>query len=167
MQKDRLKLALLILPLIFIITLSLSNNPVTSGEMISSPTTSPILERDFHLSENPQNVQAPVLHNPDDTDNMYALRDYQISVFVTDPAGYADIYIVQLLLYDNARSTNIWTINYYEDTDTFSKHAAGGTYINLQTGSCSTNKTGNNIVITFAFSLDWTHPDVANVDIQP
>lgn len=166
MQITRLKVVVLILSLSFLIALSLSNNSVTFDEMISSPTTSPILERDFHLSENPQNVQAPVLHNPDDTDNMYALRNYQISVFVSDPAGYAEIYIVQLSLYDNARDTNIWTINYNEDTDAFTKFAAGGSYIYLQLGSCSTNKTGNNIFITFAFSLDWTHPDVADVDIE-
>ncbi|MHA2351384.1 MAG: hypothetical protein ACXADL_17340, partial [Candidatus Thorarchaeota archaeon] len=108
---------------------------------------------------------APVLTNPDDTDFMYAkLRYYVITSNVSDPQGYADIHYIELSLWDNTRSTEIWRIRFNESTNTFSIQL-GSDNITLAAWS-SYSKIGNEIDITWVIKIDWDHIDLSNIDVR-
>ncbi|MHA1905250.1 MAG: hypothetical protein ACW977_14955, partial [Candidatus Thorarchaeota archaeon] len=113
----------------------------------------------------PTNDTAPVLTNPDDTDFMYAkLRYYVITSNVSDPQGYADIHYIELSLWDNTRSTEIWRIRFNESTNTFSIQL-GSDNITLAAWS-SYSKIGNEIDITWVIKIDWDHIDLSNIDVR-
>ncbi|UCE11211.1 MAG: hypothetical protein JSW61_04550 [Candidatus Thorarchaeota archaeon] len=129
------------------------------------PITGICPEKHHELSFNPVNDQAPVLQNPDDTDNMYAqLRDYQITAYVSVPDGYQAIEYIELSLYDNNRITEYWKVKYDENLNTFSEVGSSGN-IALQTGSCSATRSGNDIDATFVLRIDWYHLASADVDV--
>ncbi|TET06654.1 MAG: hypothetical protein E3J86_14760 [Candidatus Thorarchaeota archaeon] len=112
----------------------------------------------------PVNDSAPVLTNPDDTDFMYArLRFYVITSNVSDAQGYADVDYVELSLWDNTRSNEVWRIRYTESTNAFTIEL-GAANITL-TGS-SYVKSLNDIDITWVLKIDWDHIDLSNVDVR-
>ena len=113
----------------------------------------------------PANAAAPALINPDDTDFMFArLRFYIITSNVSDAQGYVDIDYVELSLWDNSRSVEIWRIRFTNSTNTFSIEA-GSAYIQLGSG-CTYTKTGFDIDITWSIKIDWDHQDRSNVDFK-
>jgi hypothetical protein len=96
---------------------------------------------------------------------MYAkLRYYVITSNVSDPQGYADIHYIELSLWDNTRSTEIWRIRFNESTNTFSIQL-GSDNITLAAWS-SYSKIGNEIDITWVIKIDWDHIDLSNIDVR-
>jgi len=84
----------------------------------------------------PVNDQTPTLDNADDTDNMYAqYREYQMTVYVSDADGFADIDYLEVSLWDDGQSTEYFRFRYDEDTDTFTEEYDSGTVVSLNTGS--------------------------------
>nr|KXH74456.1 MAG: hypothetical protein AM325_16600 [Candidatus Thorarchaeota archaeon SMTZ1-45] len=115
----------------------------------------------------PTNRQAPVLVNPDDTDNMYAqYREYQITVFVSDQNGFADIGYLEIELWDDANTTEYCAFRYDEDTNTFSEVYDAGTYVALNTGGSTAIRSGDDIDATFNFTIDWDFPDSSDLDVR-
>jgi hypothetical protein len=113
----------------------------------------------------PVNDAIPVLKNPDDSSFMYArLKFYIITSNVSDLQGYSDIDYVELSLWDNSRSLEIWRVRYTQSTDTFTIEL-GLSYIQLSSGS-SYLKNGNDLDITWLIKIDWDHPDLSNVDVR-
>jgi len=113
----------------------------------------------------PVNDAIPVLVNPDDSSFMYArLKFYIITSNVSDLQGYADIDYIELSLWDNARSLEVWRVRYTQSTNTFTIEQ-GSSYIQLSSGS-SFIKTGNDIDITWLIKIDWDHSDLSNIDIR-
>ncbi|MBN2230047.1 MAG: hypothetical protein JW779_10715 [Candidatus Thorarchaeota archaeon] len=113
----------------------------------------------------PVNDNVPVLVNPDDSNYMFArLRFYIITSNVSDLQGYSDIDFVELSLWNNARSSEIWRIRFTESTNTFSIES-GSDYIELSTGS-SYVKSGNNLDIIWLIKIDWDHLDLSNIDLR-
>ncbi|MHA2433968.1 MAG: hypothetical protein ACXADO_12120, partial [Candidatus Thorarchaeota archaeon] len=114
----------------------------------------------------PSNDQAPTLENPDDTDNMYArYKNYQISVNVSHPSGFANIDTVNLSLWDNTQTTEYWAVSFDEDTETFTEHDPNG-YITLSTSASLNWSSGNDLDIMFVLNITWTHPDISDVDAE-
>ncbi|MHA2198225.1 MAG: hypothetical protein ACXABN_00005 [Candidatus Thorarchaeota archaeon] len=112
----------------------------------------------------PVNDTAPVLTNPDDTDFMYAkLRYYVITSNVSDAQGYDNINYVELSLWDNSRSIEVWRIRYTELTNSFTIESGSA---NIAMLVSSYVKTGNNIDITWVIKIDWDHLDLSNVDLR-
>ncbi|GAG82559.1 unnamed protein product, partial [marine sediment metagenome] len=112
----------------------------------------------------PVNDATPVLTNPDNSDYMFAkLRFYFITSNVSDAQGYSDIDYIELSLWDNSRSTEIWRIRYTESTNAFSIEL-GPAYITLSGSSFS--KSGFDIDITWSIKIDWDHQDLSNIDIR-
>ena len=114
------------------------------------------------MGATPENDQAPVCTNLDDTDNLYArYRIYNFSVSVTDADGAEDIDYVEL------NSTYLfesyWAVRYTESDNSFSE-TDGASYIEL-TGSVY-SKVGNNLDIWFGIKIEWAHPDVSNYDLE-
>jgi len=119
-----------------------------------------VLLHTWTVSYAPANDQEPTLDNPTDTDNMYAqYQEYQVTVYVSDQNGYADIAYLEIDLYDNTQTTRYCTFRYDEDTNTFTKEYDAGTYISLNTGSSTAIRSGNDINATFFFTIDWDFPD--------
>jgi len=113
----------------------------------------------------PANDQAPTLDNPSDTDNMYAqYQEYQVTVYVSDQNGYADIDYLEIGLWDNTRATEYCRFRYDEDTNTFTEEYDAGTYVTLNTGSSTATESGNDIDATFYFTIDWDFPDSTDLD---
>ena len=115
----------------------------------------------------PVNDQTPTLDNADDTDNMYAqYREYQLTVYVSDADGYADIDYLEVSLWDNGQSTEYFRFRYDEDTDTFTEEYDSGSVVSLNTGSSSATEAGNDIDATFYFTIDWDHADLTDIDTE-
>ncbi|MHA2380634.1 MAG: hypothetical protein ACXADS_15265, partial [Candidatus Thorarchaeota archaeon] len=115
----------------------------------------------------PLNDQKPTVSNIDDGTFMYArAREYQITAFVSDQDGYADIQTMHLSLYSNDRLTLYWTVQYDEDADSFAEYSDPSDYITLNTASSSAAKAGNDIDITFNVAIEWDHPDIVDSDAQ-
>jgi len=111
--------------------------------------------------------QAPTLDNPSDSDNMYAqYLEYQVTVYVSDQNGFADIDYLEIGLWDNTQATEYCRFRYDEDTNTFSEEYDGGTYVSLNTGSSSATESGNDIDATFYFTVDWDFPDATDLDAR-
>ena len=112
----------------------------------------------------PVNAATPVLTNPDNSDYMFAkLRFYIITSNVSDAQGYSDIVYIELSLWDNSRSTEIWRLRYTESTNAFSIEV-GSAYIQLSGSSYL--KSGYDIDITWSIKIDWDHQDLSNIDIR-
>ena len=115
----------------------------------------------------PTSEQAPILVNADDTDNMYAqYREYQMTVYVSDQNGYADIDYLEVGLWDDSQTTEFWRFRYDEDTDTFIEEYDSGTVVVLNTIGSSVVVGGYDINATFYFTVDWDHPDVSETDAK-
>ena len=113
----------------------------------------------------PVNDTAPVLTNPDDSTFMFArLKYYIITSNVSDEQGYADISYVELSLWDNTRTTEVWRIRYTEATNAFTVEV-GSEYITLAAWS-SYSKSVNDIDITWIIKIDWDHADFSNIDVR-
>ncbi len=111
--------------------------------------------------------QIPYLNNPTDTDNMYAqYAEYQVSVYVSDQNGFADIDFLEIGLWDDTRATEFCRFRYDEDTSVFSEQFDGGNFVTLNTGSSSATKSGNDIDATFFFTIDWDFPDSTDIDAR-
>ncbi|MFW9805969.1 MAG: hypothetical protein ACFFFK_04510, partial [Candidatus Thorarchaeota archaeon] len=109
--------------------------------------------------------QAPTLGNPSDTDNMYAqYLEYQVTVYVSDQNGFADITYLEIGLWDNTQTTEYCRFRYNEDTNTFTEEYDAGTYVSLNTGSSTATESGNDIDATFYFTIDWDFPDSTDLD---
>ncbi len=119
------------------------------------------------VSYSPVNDQSPTLDNPTDTDNMYAqYQEYQITAYVSDQNGFADISYLEIGFWDNAQTTEYCRFRYNEDTNTFTEEYDGGTYVSLNTGSSSATESGNDIDATFYFTIDWDFPDSTDIDAR-
>jgi hypothetical protein len=109
--------------------------------------------------------QAPTLDNPSDTDNMYAqYLEYQVTVYVSDQNGFADIDYLEIGLWNNTQTTEYCRFRYDEDTNTFTEEYDAGTYVSLNTGSSTATESGNDIDATFYFTVDWDFPDSTDLD---
>ncbi|MFX1603297.1 MAG: hypothetical protein ACFFCK_07410, partial [Promethearchaeota archaeon] len=115
----------------------------------------------------PQNVASPTVSNIDDGSYLYGrYRDYQITVYVNDTDGFADIDYVELTLTSDDTLTEYWTIRYDEDTGIFSETADPGNYVTLNVGSSSVSKSGSDVNVTFHVAVNWDHPVVADTDAK-
>ncbi len=115
----------------------------------------------------PVNDQAPSLDNPSDTDNMYGqYLEYQVTVYVSDQNGFADIDYLEIGLWDNTQTTEYCRFRYDEDMNTFTEQYDGGTYVSLNTGSSTATESGNDIDATFYFTVDWDFPDSTDLDAK-
>ena len=115
----------------------------------------------------PVNDQAPTLDNPTDTDNLYAQYiKYQITVYVSDTDGFADIDYLEIGLWDNGRSTEYVRFRYDEDTDTFSEVYDSGTVATIDAGSSTATESGNDIDATFYITVDIDFPDTSDLDAK-
>ncbi|NHJ12962.1 MAG: hypothetical protein EAX95_04760 [Candidatus Thorarchaeota archaeon] len=113
----------------------------------------------------PVNDAPPTLTNPDNTDFMYArLRYYVITSNVSDAQGYANIVYIELSLWDNTRSIEVWRVRFTEDTNAFSVQF-GADNITLAAWS-SYVKNGNDIDIIWVIKIEWDHAALSNVDIR-
>jgi hypothetical protein len=113
----------------------------------------------------PVNDTAPNLTNPDDTDNMYArYKFYIITSSVSDADGYNDIDYVELTLYDDSRTTPVWTVRYIVSGGIFSI-VSGDAYINMSASSFAVG-AGNNLDVTWYIKIDWDHSDLIDVDMR-
>ena len=113
----------------------------------------------------PVNDSAPNLSNPDDTDNLYARYNYYIiTSSVSDADGYNDIDYIELTLYDNSRTTPVWTVRYTVSGDIFTVEL-GGTYITLSTSSFAVG-FGNDLDVTWYIKIGWDHLDLTDVDMK-
>ncbi|MHA3965081.1 MAG: beta strand repeat-containing protein, partial [Candidatus Thorarchaeota archaeon SMTZ1-45] len=113
----------------------------------------------------PVNDVAPVLVNPDDSTYMYARYNYYIITSnVSDADGYTDIEYVELTLYDDSRSSSIWTVRYTVASDTFTIEL-GSSYIILKASSFALG-SGNDLDITWYIKIDWDHSDLVNIDTR-
>jgi len=115
----------------------------------------------------PANDQTPTLDNPSDTDNMYAqYLEYQVTVYVSDQNGYADIDYLEIGLWDNTQTTEYCRFRYDEDTNAFTEEYDIGTAVSLNTGSSTATEAGNDIDATFYFTVDWDFPDSTDLDAR-
>jgi len=115
----------------------------------------------------PQNVASPTVSNIDDGSYLYGrYKDYQITVYVNDTDGFADIDYVELTLTSDDTLTEYWTIRYDEDTGIFSETADPGNYVSLNAGSSSASKSGSEVNVTFHVAINWDHPVVADTDAK-
>jgi hypothetical protein len=113
----------------------------------------------------PVNDQAPTLDNPSDTDNMYAkLKNYQITVYVSDTNGYADVEYLEIELWDNTRTTEYWCGRYNESANYFNEMYDAGSMVDLDSVSSSATKSGNDIDATFHILIDWDFTDSIDLD---
>ncbi|MFW9912574.1 MAG: hypothetical protein ACFFEU_08880 [Candidatus Thorarchaeota archaeon] len=113
----------------------------------------------------PFNNGAPILVNPDDTDNLYSrLRPYFIKSSFVDYDGYADIDYVELSLWDNSRLFEVWRVRYTTATNAFSIEA-GVEYIHLSSSSTYL-EIGAQLNVTWKIKIDWDHFDLQNVDVR-
>jgi len=115
----------------------------------------------------PVNDQAPTSSNLDKTDYLFAqYREYQITAYVSDADGYADIDYLEIGIWDNSRSSEYYRIRYDEDTNTFSEEYDAGTMATLNTGSSSATESGNDIDATFYITIDWDFTDLTDCDLK-
>ncbi|MHA2386460.1 MAG: hypothetical protein ACXAEE_09660, partial [Candidatus Thorarchaeota archaeon] len=115
----------------------------------------------------PLNDQQPAVSNIDDGDSLYAkAREYLIAANVSDQDGFGDIHSMRLSLYSNDRLTLYWSIEYSEDTDSFTEFSDPSDYITLDTISSSALRAGNEIDITFQVGIEWNHPDITLSDVE-
>jgi hypothetical protein len=120
-----------------------------------------------NVSYAPANDQAPTLDNPTDTDNMYAqYQEYQVTVYVSDQNGFADIAYLEIGFWNDSQTTEYCRFRYDEDTNSFTEVFDGGTYVSLNTGSSSAVESGNDINATFYFTIDWDFPDSTDLDAR-
>ena len=118
-------------------------------------------------SYTPVNDQAPSLDNPSDADNMYAqYQEYQVTVYVSDQNGFADIDYLEIGFWDNTQTTEYCRFMYDEDTNIFTEEYDGGTYVSLNLGSSTAIESGNDINATFYFTIDWDFPDSTDLDAK-
>ena len=114
----------------------------------------------------PVNDVTPTIDNPDDTDNLYArYKWYYVAINVSDADGYADIDFAQIYIYLNDRSTYSFVLRFDEDTNTFSE-VDGVSYVELDVGTSSYAKSGNDLDITFVFKIEWAHADLTDTDTR-
>ncbi|MHA3964216.1 MAG: hypothetical protein AM325_011850, partial [Candidatus Thorarchaeota archaeon SMTZ1-45] len=115
----------------------------------------------------PANDQAPTLDNPSDTDNMYAqYLEYEVTVYVSDQNGFADIDYLEIGLWDDTQTTEYCRFRYDEDTNAFTEEYDAGTYVTLNTGSSTATESGNDIDATFYITVDWDFPDSTDLDAR-
>jgi len=139
----------------------------TSDDAVEADTwqVEGVLLHTWTPSYTPANDQAPTLDNPSDTDNMYAqYLEYQVTVYVSDQNGFADIDFLEIGLWDNTQTTEYCRFRYDEDTNAFSEEYDAGTYVTLNTGSSTATESGNDIDATFYFTIDWDFPDSTDLD---
>jgi len=118
------------------------------------------------LGSAPVNVQPPGCLNLDDSNRMYARQgDYQISMYVSDPDGYADVRYMDLTLVSGDKVTRFWTIRYDGYNGIFSEGADPFDYISLNTISSTQSSAGNDTTVTFDVSINWKHPDLTDAGI--
>lgn len=124
-----------------------------------------MLIHSWTTSYTPVNDQTPTLDNPTDTNRMYAQYvEYQVTVYVSDQNGFADIDYLEWGIWDDTQTTEYFRFRYDEDTNTFTEEYDSGTIVSLNAGSSSATETGNDIDATFYFTVDWDFPDVSTVD---
>ncbi|MFX1415859.1 MAG: hypothetical protein ACFFC0_03555, partial [Promethearchaeota archaeon] len=115
----------------------------------------------------PQNVASPTVSNIDDVSYLYGrYREYQITVYVNDSDGFANIDYVELTITSNDTLTEYWTVRYDEDTGVFSETADPGNYVALNAGSSSASKSGSDVNVTFHVAINWDHPVVQDTDAK-
>lgn len=146
--------ALMFLVMLFVVPVSDDYDPV-------------VIPRDIRmLAAAPTNSETPECTNLDDTTFMYSkLREYLITVNVSDIDGYIDIATIDFSLLDPADNATIWTIRYTNSTDTFSE-TAGQTLIELVTGNSAAVRSGNNINLTIAVKIEWGHGDYVDTNCR-
>jgi hypothetical protein len=126
-----------------------------------------VLLHSWTVSYAPANDQGPTLDNPTDTDKMYAqYQEYQVTVYVSDQNGFADIAYLEIGFWNDSQTTEYCRFRYDEDTNSFTKVFDGGTYVSLNTGSSSAVESGNDINATFFFTVDWDFPDSVDLDAR-
>lgn len=164
-RKNRI-IILVVLSFLCVFVVSLIDESIVGGETSVDLASGKSPLRDIVLPAAPSSTQPPQFENPHDSTFFYAkARNYGISVNVTDTEGYSDIDNVSLSLFDDSRTIEYWTVTYYENFDTFSKTDPSG-YITLVTGLCRYWKSGDDLDILFAISVDWDHPDISNPDTR-
>ncbi len=113
---------------------------------------------------NPVNDQTPTL-DEDDGDNVYArYRYYSYGVSVTHKAGYGVMDYVELYCITDG-AANYWSVRFDEDTNTFSEQT-NPTYIQLDAGSSTYSKSGQNLDVTFKVKMEWAHGEHFDYDLK-
>ena len=115
----------------------------------------------------PVNDQVPTLDDADDTDNMYAqYQEYEMTMYVSDLDGFADIDYLEISLWDNGQTTEYFRFRYDEDTNVFTEEYDSGTVVVLNAGGSSAVENVNDIDATFLFTVDWDFADLTDVDME-
>ncbi|GAH46260.1 unnamed protein product, partial [marine sediment metagenome] len=122
------------------------------------------VEVDYTSPNNvPTNVAGSITDR-DDTDNLYAQKDwYTGSSVCSDADGFADIDYCEFRLKQDAATRAIF--RYDEDTNTFTIQE-GETEWDLDTGGSSANESGNNITITWKFKPQWDATQENDLEIE-
>ncbi|MGY5861905.1 MAG: hypothetical protein RTU09_05985, partial [Candidatus Thorarchaeota archaeon] len=118
-------------------------------------------------NEVPLNDATPTISNLDDSSYMYAMnRKYQVTTYVADGDGYADIDYLELTLTSDDQLTEFWTIRYDEDTGLFTEQSDPSNFISLDGAASSSVTSGNSLNATFHLAINWNHPDISNSDAK-
>ena len=100
--------------------------------------------------------------NIDDGEHIYSrLRDYLFTVKATDSDGYSDMNYVEFGL-TNSSGGIVFTVRYNVGADNFVE-SAGTDAIELTTGSCNADRSGNSINATFALKTFWNVTSQSNL----
>ncbi|MFX1605867.1 MAG: hypothetical protein ACFFDD_08155 [Promethearchaeota archaeon] len=106
-----------------------------------------------------------MLSNPDDSNNMYAMyRFYIITTNVSDGNGYDKIEYVEVSLYNDIRSQEVWTIRYTVVSDTFTIQQGSDSIILAARSSAI--GVGNHLEIKWIIKIRWDHPDLTDIDMK-
>jgi len=142
--------------------------------LTSSDSTQSTWQKDSCLlwtypSENeaPVNDQAPIVDNPDDTDNLYAFyKTYYIEANVSDGNGANDIDYLDLTLASDDQVTTYSILRYNHSSNEFTEESDPNNYTVLDTTNSDYYVSGNDIDIEFWIEINWTFPDNTDMDIR-
>jgi hypothetical protein len=85
-------------------------------------------------------------------------------VNVTDTDGYANLDYVEYSMYENARSTEQWSIRWTQATDSFAEH---DTPARIVLGTCSSQEIDSNTrELTFNFTIDFDYYIIVGSDMR-
>jgi hypothetical protein len=134
-----------------------SSGTDTTSSIISyeGSGTEPRLVVSWSVNNAPSVDENGVVTNIDDTDKMYPrYKIYTATTTVSDADGATDIDYVYFDM--KAEFENTFRLKYTEYTNAFSE-ISGTSNVELITGSCSYDKSGNDLDLTFAFKIEWAH----------
>ena len=99
--------------------------------------------------------------NPDDTNMLYAAKQYTVTANVSMVSGYSDITTIYMALSKPSPADTHLYIGYTENTDTFSVISHQG--IDAVAAECEATRSGTTIDLTYYVTVAW---DCINDDLE-